>query len=85
MTPFTGISNGALGNHFQSMGLADETNAPGLLCQSSLLRVKQTAFPGPAQRPVYGQPSLKCPLSSTKRYKAALGTAALPYLSLTKL
>lgn len=74
-----------IGKSFSIYGLADETNAPGLLCQFSLLRVKQTAFPGPAQRLVCRQPSLKCPLSTRKWYNRALHRPTLCYLSWTEL
>ncbi len=46
--PFHGILRRHVGKSFSIFDLADETNAPGLLCQFSLLRVKQSGFPGPA-------------------------------------
>ncbi len=83
--PFHGILRRHVGKSFSIFDLADETNAPGLLCQFSLLRVKQSGFPGPAMRRVHEQPSWKCLLSSTKWCNVAFHLAPLCYLSLTEL
>lgn len=83
--PLHGILRRHVGKSFSIFDLADETNAPGLLCQFSLLRVKQSGFPGPAMRRVREQPSWKCLLSSTKWCNVAFHLAPLCYLSLTEL
>lgn len=83
--PLHGILRRHVGKSFSICDLADETNALGLLCQFSLLRVKQSGFPGPAMRRVRKQPSWKCLLSSTKWCNVAFHLAPLCYLSLTEL